>query len=373
MHMHRHACACRSQAKRDGSATVDPLRLSPVSDGASPPAPPLPSAARSKPRQGQAAKPAARKLPAAAAAVEEEEDSDDDVGAAAAAAAGDESEEEEESLAARRARAPPAAKRAKPAAASRPTAAAAKPAPSKPASAAPPPRAPLGKPSPPLRPQLAPGAAPAVQPLGGGKGRATGMLNQVANQGAARSGGAKPAPAEGGGAGFRSLGGGDGGGGGGSWSASPVGPGTPPLPASLGQGGAAAGEAAPQLLLHASMDLQLELLRSLHVRRSHIGAWLKQPSWLPGGPRGLLVKVKANMGHNSTEYVVAEIVQACADGRLELKAPSGALNQTPGEPCWYPYEFVSNGAMQHHELLLAPTPTLTPTLTPTPSLTQPQA
>ena len=59
------------------------------------------------------------------------------------------------------------------------------------------------------------------------------------------------------------------------------------------------------------------------------------------------------MGHKSTEYVVAEIVQACADGRLELKAPSGALNQTPGEPCWYPHEFVSNGAMQRHELLLA--------------------
>jgi hypothetical protein len=206
-----------------------------------------------------------------------------------------------------------------------------------------------------------------------------GANHQVANQATARSGGAKPAPAEGGGAGGR-LGGGDGGGGGGSWSASPVrpAPGTPPLPEqqswrSLGQGGAAAREAAPQLLLHASMDLQLELLRSLHVRRSHIGAWLKQPTWLPGGPRGLLVKVKANMGHNSTEYVVAEIVQACADGRLELKAPSGALNQTPGEPCWYPHEFVSNGAMQRHELLLAPTPTLTPTLnrtlTRTPSLT----
>ena len=336
MHVHGHACACLSQAKVRGSATVDPLRLSPVSDAASVPALPHPSlAARSKPRP--AAKPAARKLPAAAAAVVKEEDSDDDDGAAAAMAE-EESEEEEESLATRRARAPPAAKRAKPQAASRPTAPAAKPAlakpaPSKPASATLP-RPTLGKPSPPLRPQAAPGAGPSVQPLGGRNGRVPGMLNQVANQVPARSGGAKPPPAEGGGAG-RGLGGGDGGGGGGggSWSASPVRPSTPPLQASMGHGGAAQGEAAPQLLLHASMDLQLELLRSLHVRRSHIGAWLKQPSWLPSGPRGLLVKVKANMGHNSTEYVVAEIVQACADGRLELKAPSGALNQTPGEPC----------------------------------------
>ena len=72
VHMHGHACACLSQAKLHGSATVDPLRLSPVSDAVSQPALPHPSSvARSKPRQ--AAKPVARKLPAAAAAAVEEE------------------------------------------------------------------------------------------------------------------------------------------------------------------------------------------------------------------------------------------------------------------------------------------------------------
>ena len=142
---------------------------------------------------------------------------------------------------------------------------------------------------------------------------------------------------------------------------------TPPLPASSfgatpgassggggGGGDGGVGGRSSLLLLDASLDLQIELLGALHVRRTQLEQWRARPEWLPGGPRGLLVKVKAAKGAGAnSDYVVAEIIASNAQGQLSLKATDGALTKVPGAPCWYPYEYVSNEEFRRDELIIA--------------------
>ena len=91
------------------------------------------------------------------------------------------------------------------------------------------------------------------------------------------------------------------------------------------------------------------------MRRGQLDAWLLDPERLPGGPRGLLVKVKPHKGSaGDSEYVVAQIVEAdAARAQLRLKAADGALNQVPGQPCWYPCGYVSNAEMRREDAMQA--------------------
>ena len=94
---------------------------------------------------------------------------------------------------------------------------------------------------------------------------------------------------------------------------------------------------------------QVDHIKQLHIRRSRLEVLQAQPSLMPGGVVGLLVKLKSSRrpaGAEATEYVIAEIIDTAEDQKQLLLR--GAV---PEGPKWYGAMYVSNEEIGAAELM----------------------